>query len=223
MKTYSKPLLLFVSLALALIACAPVVTPDAASSVSPVPATATAVPATATAAPATATSEPPTETPAGVAAPTLAPTPLGPQTYRQEAAGFELDYPAGWISDLSGISDGVILWSSNPPAIGADGVPAGLTKIDVVGMPGVTQTLDEVLQDQRDSILNSNGTILEEQRFVLPSGLEAVRLSISGFGGDTAALLSIVNGHPVFIAAYGDKESFDAIAQSLRPIAGIPH
>jgi hypothetical protein len=214
MNTTHRFLTFVVVLGLALAACAPLPTPDAqpAPTASPAPATATAVPATATAAPA------PTETPVSSPAPTFAPTPLDPQTYRNEAAGFEVDYPAGWLTDTTGIADGLILWSSSPPRIGTDGVPAGLTKIDVVGMPTVNQTLDEAVQAQRDSLQESNGTVLDEQRLVLPSGLAAVRLSLRGFGGDTLALLSVVNGHPVIIAAYGDLESFDAISQSLRPI-----
>ncbi|MGH2524910.1 MAG: hypothetical protein ACRDH2_20575, partial [Anaerolineales bacterium] len=100
-----------------------------------------------------------------------------------------------------------------------DGVPTDVTKIDVLGMPTVFQTLDELVAQQKESLANSNGAVLSEERLQLPSGLEAVRMRLSGFD-ESLALFAIVNGHPVILAAYGDLSRFDEVARTLRPADG---
>ncbi|MGH2522344.1 MAG: TolB family protein [Anaerolineales bacterium] len=174
---------------------------------------ATATPPASPTTPAAPTTAPPT-------APTAtAPTTGDTQTYHNTEVGFELDYPAGWVADTTGISNGVILWSRKPEGPGTDGVPADVTKIDVLGMPDVPQTLDALVAQQKESLANSNGTVLSEERLQLPSGLEAVRMRLSGFG-ESLALFAIVNGHPVILAAYGDLSRFDEVARTLRPADG---
>src|SRR5512136_792050 len=80
---------------------------------------------------------------AGEATPSPAPGYL--QTYRDSTAGFELDFPAGWIVDTTGISNGVILRSKKAEGPGTDGVPADEVKMDIV-VPYVTvRSLDELV------------------------------------------------------------------------------
>lgn len=137
-------------------------------------------------------------------------------TYRDTSVGFELDYPAGWVVDSTGISNGVILWSTKPEGPGSDGVPANVVKMDVVTMPDVSLTLDELVAQQKAEVANVNGSILAEERLTLASGLEAVRLHTSSLG-EAISLLAIINGHPVYVTGFGDISRFDEIARTLRP------
>jgi len=169
----------------------------------------------------------PTNSPTSV--PTSAPTgaastsvPTDVQTYRDEAVGFELDYPTDWVADTTGISDGVILWSRKPEGPGTDGVPADVTKIDVISPLNAPATLEALVTQQKQSLANANGTLLSEERLQLASGLEAVRMHISSFG-ESIVLLTIINGRPVILAGYGDLSRFDAVARSVRAtVSGQP-
>jgi hypothetical protein len=40
---------------------------------------------------------------------------------------------------------------------------------------------------------------------------------VSGFG-ESIALLTVINGHPVMLVGYGDLTRFDAIANTLRAV-----
>ena len=136
-------------------------------------------------------------------------------TYRNDAIGFELTYPQGWIIDEAGDTD--ILWSEKPGGPGHDGVPTNIVKIDITTEPNTTMTLEELVARQKQIIADSNGQILLEEAVTLPRGLKAVRLGVSGFG-DSVTLWTVINGHPVMLTGYGDLTRFDAIANSLRVI-----
>jgi hypothetical protein len=152
--------------------------------------------------------------------PTVTPEPVmtmpsDAPTYRNDAIGFELTYPQGWIIEEAGDTD--ILWSEKPSGPGHDGVPSNIVKIDITTEPNATVTLEELVARQKQIITNSNGKILLEEAVTLPSGLTAVRLGISGFG-ESVALWTVINGHPVMLTGYGDLVRFDAIANTLRAV-----
>lgn len=152
---------------------------------------------------------------------TLTFTTPGITTYRDTVVGFELDYPTGWVADTTGISNGVILWSIKPEGPGSDGVPADVVKLDVMMRPDVTLTLDDLVAQQKAEVANVNGSILAEERLTLASGLEAVRLHVSALG-EVISLLTIINGHPVYVTGFGDLSRFDAVARTLRPVESEP-
>lgn len=88
------------------------------------------------------------------------------KTLRSTFAGFELDYPAGWVLeetnvDLSNAVAGVVAYLySEPPQLepgkaGSEGIPPGLLKIDVVVASFTTHTLDQIAAEQKASILSS--------------------------------------------------------------------
>lgn len=146
---------------------------------------------------------------------TVTPEPvLQLQTY-QNALGFEVDYPQGWIVDEAGDTD--ILWSKKQSGPGHDGVPANVVKIDIVAEPNTTLTLEELLARQKQIIADGSGKILLEEAVTLPSGLPAVRMSVSGFG-ESIALLTVMDGHPVMLIGYGDLGRFDEVARTLRAV-----
>ncbi len=169
--------------------------------------TATSAESTATR-PATISTAPPAES--GEVTP--APTAGNLQTYRNTTAGFELDFPASWLVDTTGISNGVILRSQKAEGPGTDGVPADVVKMDIV-IPYVTvRSLDELVAWEKQGIADSGHAVLEEQQLQLPSGLRVVRMRLEG----ALALLAVVNGWPVIIAGYGDLSRFDNVARTLR-------
>jgi hypothetical protein len=152
--------------------------------------------------------------------PTITPEPVmtipsDAQTYRNNAIGFEVDYPQGWIVDEAG--DTAILWSEKQSGPGHDGVPTNIVKIDITTEPNTTMTLEELVARQKQIIADSNGQILLEESVTLPSGLKAVRLGVSGFG-NSITLWTVINGHPVMLTGYGDLTRFDAIANTLRAV-----
>ncbi len=154
-----------------------------------------------------------TATAAGAGEATPSPAPGYLQTYRDSTAGFELDFPAGWIVDTTGISNGVILRSKKAEGPGTDGVPADVVKMDIV-IPNITvKSLDELVVWEKQGIADSGHTVLEEQQLQVPSGLAAVRLRLEG----ALALVAVVNDGPVIIAGYGDLSRFDSVARTLRP------
>jgi hypothetical protein len=161
----------------------------------------------------------PTATPPATSVPTA--TPAATQTYRNDAVGFELDYPAEWVVDTAGISNGVILWSKQPEGPGNDGAPADVVKIDVMALPDVTLRLDELAAQQKAEVANVNGSILAEERITLASGLEVVRLHVSSLG-EAVSLLAVINGHPVYVTGFGDLSRFDDVARTLRPVESSP-
>jgi hypothetical protein len=152
--------------------------------------------------------------------PTTAPEPVmtipnDAPTYRNDAIGFELKHPQGWIIEEAGDTD--ILWSEKPGGPGRDGVPPNIVKIDITTEPNTTMTLEELVARQKQIIADSNGQILLEESVTLPSGLKAVRLGVSGFG-ESVTLWTVINGHPVMLTGYGDLVRFDAIANTLRAV-----
>lgn len=134
-------------------------------------------------------------------------------TYRNDAIGFELMYPQGWIVDEAGDTD--IMWSEKPGGPGHDGVPTNIVKIDIVTEPDSTMTLEELTTRQKQIIADSNGKVLMEEAVTLPSGVKAMRLGVSGFS-DSVTLWTVIDGHPVMLTGYGDLTRFDAIANTLR-------
>lgn len=151
--------------------------------------------------------------------PTVTPEPIGGapamQTYRNAALGIELDYPAGW--EVEAMGRGAILWSKRLDRVGVDGVPADIAKIDLATEDGATTTLDDLLARQKRGVTDVNGQILSEEEWILANGLRAVRLNISAIG-DSAVLLTVVNGRPIILAGFGDRSQFDTVARSLRPL-----
>lgn len=144
-------------------------------------------------------------------APTVTPEPII-STYRNTLAGFELDYPVGWLLDEAGDTD--ILWSQRPTGPGAGGMPSDVVKIDVSSEPNTTMTLEELVARQKQGIASDQ--ILSEEELELPGGLRAVRMQVSALG-DSVTLMAVIEGHPVVLTGFGDLGRFDEVARTLRP------
>lgn len=174
---------------------------------------------------ATLTAPPATSAPATPLAPTLTPPAATPEasaslaTYRDAAAGFELDYPADWVIENAGQPGAtVILWSEPMAGPGGDGIPPGVAKIEITVMPPTGQTLDQLVALQKEGLLAANGRVLEESRSATAGGLEIARLRTAAFG-EALTLITLINARPVYVTGFGDLSRFEAVAGSLRAVA----
>lgn len=152
-------------------------------------------------------------TPAPVRGPT--PTPAALQTYRNEASGYALDYPAGWfVQAVPGGATMLTNFDLNATP-GRGGLGAGQTKIDIVREPWGAQPLEEMVAH-----VGRDGTaVLRRERWTLASDLPAERLQVrSEVGGEMALVLTVIEGHSLLLQGYGDLGPFDAIARTLRPL-----
>jgi hypothetical protein len=153
------------------------------------------------------------------ALPPVAPTPSArlvgaTTTHIDRLVGYTIDYPQGWY--LTGEAGGTTILTSFPlEQPGRGGLGAGQAKIDLLpAEPNRCISLQQLVEDVR----NGGGKILWEQQWLLADGTPAVRMQIgSDVFGESAVLLTVVNGRCLRLAGMGDTSLFDAIATSLRP------
>jgi hypothetical protein len=147
-------------------------------------------------------------------------------TYTDESAGFSLDYPAGWFIDDSVLANadqafaysvGIATWDlRNPPTPsgkGQNGIPEGGIKIDV-GVVKQSMTLEEAVAQQAEN--ESGSPILAREDVTLANGLPGVILDFEGFAGLTRTLITVLNGNVIYVSGYGNLETFETIALTLR-------
>lgn len=134
------------------------------------------------------------------------------EIYRGEAHGYAIDLPEGWIVDDT--ADVVIIRSEDDSASpGRDGVPATMTKIDIVPLPGFP--LD--LQARVEQIRGELEAITEEEHLTLIGGEQAVWLRGRGLmTNDTGIVVTIVGGELYQLQSYGNPEPLKAIAFTFR-------
>lgn len=149
----------------------------------------------------------------GTPAPTYTPVPLG-ATYTDPAAGYSIDYPAGWFL-YPNPGGGAILTSYDvDKEAGRGGVPADEAKLDIVLDPaGHPETPAQTAERVRAEV-----EVLFEFEAELVSGYPMVRLQVrSEIGGTMAILLTAIDGTSFQLQGFGDLSRFDAIAGTLRP------
>lgn len=153
------------------------------------------------------------------ALPLVAPTPPArlagaTATYTDRLVGYAIDYPKGWY--LTGEAGGTTILTSFPlEQPGRGGLEADQAKIDLLpAEPNQCSSLQQLVEEVR----NGGGKILWEQQWLLAEGIPAARIQIgSDAFGESAVLLTVVNGRCLRMAGMGDTSLFDAIATSLRP------
>jgi hypothetical protein len=145
---------------------------------------------------------------------TLAPEIELTETYRNTAAGYAFDYPAGWL--IYGEDEYVSLQnyrSENlPPREVND--PA-LYKIEFVWIrPAQARTVDEMLDQMRDGL---DGPPID----VSVNGLAGLRIRVRGFEGDVSDVLLLnLNGRVLLIQSWQSHRLYDQIIATLRPAGG---
>lgn len=184
----------------------------------PVPAATTVAP---TAVPAASTivtpTLPPVHTPADLPATALA---FVPATYRDEAAGFELDYPADWTLDPSsqvGVRGGQALLLS--PGTTPETLASGGTRVAIVTYLWDPKNDIAAYVAQRKLAWDASGfAIVKEEQWQLADGRTAYNFAVKT--PDVAAffLLTTVGEDYLQIAGEGDLALIETIARTLRPL-----
>lgn len=147
-------------------------------------------------------------------------------TYTDDVAGFSIDYPAGWFLENSAAANAdqafaysvsIATWDllspATPPGKGQNGIPEGGTKIDVAVTKQAT-TLEEAITQQEQN--ESGSPVLAREDVSLANGLPAVILDFEGPFGPIRTLITVLNGNVIYVSGYGNLESFESIALSLR-------
>ncbi len=168
-----------------------------------------------------------------LAPPTLIPATAAPQielgetiTYRDEFAGFEFDYPANW--NVTPIAEeakanayiySATFFSFTRTVPSAEGIPEGETKIDVGVFKNDAASAQAALELRKQEFAGSDleQKILREEMWTLPSGMQAARIQVHDRFGESAEMLTTINGRTILFGGVDDYELFDAIARTLRP------
>jgi len=152
------------------------------------------------------------------------------QTYRDDLAGFEMDFPAEWYlqdDTLQGAKDSVaytvslVTWDPHapmPPSKDLNSLPEGATKIDITVFNQGPETLADAVDQMKTQDTGASVTFTKEESWVLQDGQEAVYLEAEGAFGVTGTMITLVNGKTVYVSSYGDWSLFKAIAMSLRTV-----
>lgn len=168
------------------------------------------------------------------APPTPIPATTAPQielgetkTYRDEFAGFEFDYPANWnmtpIAEEAKVDAYIYsatFFSFTRTVPSAEGIPEGETKIDVGVFKNDATSADAALKLRKQEFANSDleQKITREEMWTLPSGIQAARIQVHDRFGESAEMLTTINGRTILFGGVGDYALFDAIAKTLRPL-----
>ncbi len=209
------------------------VTPTLSAPITPTVAmTATlATPAEATAAPEVTAAAP--LTPTVTTGKPLEGGPIPPvSTYRDEFAGFELDYPAAWsVVDIApdikqnSLSYSVTFMSWAPQEPGGQGMPEGGAKIDLTVTKGGAASPEAAVESRRQELAaeGAGSQITLEEPWDLQSGVRATHWTIQAANGDTIdELVAAINGNRVILSGLGGADFFESIAMTLRPVEPAP-
>lgn len=173
---------------------------------------------------ATQVTVPEESTPTPAPAETQAPSPaFEAVTYRDEAAGFAFDYPAGWSFDSGeGGSRGSYVqfyswdWKPGDPI---DPLPAGGTILSVTNQLWDPKNDLEAFIDQRKMAWEASGiSILSEERLTLPGERPAAEFIVQAVDGMQAYFLLTTNGENYLVlSGNGDLDLLAEISHTLRP------
>lgn len=163
--------------------------------------------------------------PTEAATATLAPESTGTMaaeiaTYRDDANGFELDYPAGWTNiGGEGGSRGayiqIVSWEN--PSSSFDQIPEGGTLLQIaVYQWEPVRDLDARVDMRRRSITDSGNSILEENTLTLASGVIGVRMLVQSSQGESLFFFTTLDDRYLELSGDGDIAALDAIVQTLR-------
>lgn len=145
-------------------------------------------------------------------------------TYKDEAAGFEFDYPAGWAFDGGEAqSRGSYVqfyswdWKPGDPI---EPLPAGGTVLTVTNQLWDPKNDLAAFINQRKLAWDASGiSILSEEHLVLAGDRPAAQFIIQGLDGEQAFFLLTTNGENYLVfSGNGDLSLLADIAHTLRPV-----
>src|SRR5690606_9631840 len=133
--------------------------------------------------------------------------------------GFAFEYPVGWTIPREAPRPEALAYAITIASYdyynagpGGDGVPSGVTKIDIAVAPA-QETLESVLEKNRHGDSQSGSPISEETQRTLVDGTPAVYQHIDNQAGyEVFVLVTIIHGRVVIIGAHGEKAYFEIVA-----------
>lgn len=162
----------------------------------------------------------------GATATTTPPASPFDATYRDEIAGFAIDYPSEWeldggLPDAEPRPDNYTVtghsWLAGPG--GGGGIPEGGTKFDLFVELDRADSLDEAVANWRESFLtNEEAKILLERAITLGDGLPAIRFRVETNFGASEVTVTALHGHQILFGGLGDQALLNEIVMTLRPL-----
>jgi hypothetical protein len=144
------------------------------------------------------------------------------QMYIDEAAGFILDYPAGWVvkQTMTGERGSQSVLLSAPEIADLETLPAGATRVAVdINQWDPKNDLAAFVENRKTAWQASGFTIVEEEPVTLDLGLAAIRFTVQAPEGvPVEFLFAVIRDQYVTINGEGDLELVKEIMQYLRPI-----
>jgi hypothetical protein len=143
-----------------------------------------------------------------------------PATYRDESAGFELDYPADWTLDPNsqvGVRGGQALLLS--PGTTPQALAEGGTRVSIVTYIWDPKNDLDAYVAQRKTAWDASGfPITREEQVQLADGRSATIFVLETPEQPSFALLTTVGEDYLQIGGEGDLELVEKIARTLRPV-----
>ena len=144
------------------------------------------------------------------------------QTYLNEAAGFAIEYPAGWsvTESLIGERGSQTLLLSAPDIAELATLPVGATRVAINVNQWDPRNDLAAYVETRMAAWNSSGfTILEEEPLTLDLGLSAIRFTVQSPDGLTTEwLIAAIRDQYVSVSGEGDLALVKEMMRYLRPI-----
>ena len=164
----------------------------------------------------------PSETPA------IALVSFEPATYRDETAGFELDYPSSWTADPPQVGGDrgyfaqITSWSRNAGELPED-IPAGETIMSInVLLWDPKNALDEYINIRKQAWVVSDFEILLEEELTLAGDWKAFRFLIQTPEEKAFFLITTIGERYLLISGSGDLDLLVEITRTLRPLGMVP-
>lgn len=153
--------------------------------------------------------------------------------YRDDLAGFSIEYPATWsVTDVApeikkqSLSYSITFTSWPPKEPGTGGIPEGGSKFDLTVTKGGAATPDAALESRRQEITaeGAGSQITFEEPWDLPAGIAATHLVIQPQNGEPIQeLVTALNGNRIVISGMGDASVFEQIVMTLQAVTpGAP-
>lgn len=160
--------------------------------------------------------------------PTITQISFEPSIYRDEEAGFELDYPSSWTADPPQVGGDrgyfaqITSWSRNPGEL-PEYVPAGETIMSInVLLWDPKNALDEFVDARRQGWAASGFEILLEEEWTLAGDWKAFHLLVRSPEEESFFLITTIGERYLLISGTGDLDVLAEITRTLRPLVMVP-
>jgi len=144
------------------------------------------------------------------------------QTYINEAAGFAMDYPAGWTvtESVIGVRGSQVQFLSSPEIAELAVLPEGATRVNATLYQWDPRNdLSAFVANHKTAWESSGFTILEHEQLVLELGLPAELFVLQTPEATVAFLIAALKDQYLVLSGEGDLELVKEIVQRVRPIS----